>query len=158
MSSYQLYEKKYCNIQQIIPVGAFGALTVHHLPNKNYRRKKGGVSKLDHDKPTLPPVNESSSNAPELVTALQLHLAMRQAWPEMPSSPQALFISVEDKVTRDRSPVLEARLQAFRDYQERGRVLSDDDMEHIDLIEWEERWEKMVKDAERKERMAQRGT
>ena len=84
---------------------------------------------------------------------------MRKAWPELPSKGQrASFISIEDKVTRDRSPVLEARLQAFRAYQDRGCVLSDSDMEHVDLIEWEERWDKIVKDAERKERMEQRGT
>jgi len=38
MSSQMLYHKKYCNVQQVLPVRSFGSLTVLHLPNKNYRR------------------------------------------------------------------------------------------------------------------------
>jgi len=157
MSSYQLYEPKYCNIQQVIPINLFGALTVHHLPNKNYRRKKGGVSKLDHDKPTPPPLDVDANGGVGLLTALELHLTMLRAWPAKPQKPYHNRIRIKDEVTRDRSTILEKRLRAFRDYADRGGVLSEDDMEHIDLIEWEERQEKLQRDAERRERQEQRG-
>ena len=137
MSSYQLYEPKYCHIQQVLPIHHLGALTVHHLPNKNYRRKKGGRTKLDHDKPTLEPLAEQGDN--RLVTALQLHLELRRAWPTVhtstPPPRDPPTIRIDDRVTRDRTPGLEARLRAFRAYAERGYVLSDQDMHHTELVE-----------------------
>jgi hypothetical protein len=152
MSSYQLYEKKYCNIQQVLPISKFGALTVHHVPNKNYRRKQRGTGKT-----VLPNLTTAMSSttafdqaSPDLITALQLHWIMRQAWPLPTTTKYQGTITMVDDVTQDRSPTMEERFQAYRAYVARGGILSDQDMIRTNLIEWEERYAKAMGQAERK--------
>ena len=152
MSSVQLMEPKYCNVQQVIPMDHFGALTVHHIPNKNYRRIKGGMSKLNHGNGTE--LAELEQGSPMLITALQLHIAMRQAWPVTPQIPYKGNIRMLDHVTEDRTPVLEERLRAFQQYLARGGVLSDQDMQRTDLIEWEERSAQLQKLEDQRRRQA----
>ena len=52
MSSHMLHSKRFCDVRQVLPLDGFGALTVHHLPNKNYRRvghkgRLGGYERED---------------------------------------------------------------------------------------------------------------
>ncbi|CAB9513035.1 expressed unknown protein [Seminavis robusta] len=152
MSSYQLYEKKYCNVQQVLPVDKFGALTIHHVPNKNYRRKKGGQTVLDYGNSSSLPMQVQQGGAPQLITALRLHLAMRQQWPLAPQRPYRGPIQMVDHVTRERTTVLEERLKAWRNYVARGGVLSEADMEQTNLIEWSERLERIQELEHRKQR------
>jgi len=73
MSSQQLYAPKHCAIQQIIPLDRFGAFTVLHLPNKNYRRA-GHFRKRTFSDGT----ETFDMGSPNLLTALKLHIEMRQ--------------------------------------------------------------------------------
>lgn len=94
MSSQQLYGKSHCNVQQVIPMDNFGAHTVLHLPNKNYRRvgRKGrlGGTLADKDKEAETALMMQASLpvvSSKLLTAMQLHIALRQKWPATPQYP-----------------------------------------------------------------------
>lgn len=154
MSSYQLYEPKYCNIQQVLPVERFGALTVHHVPNKNYRRKKGGKTLLEHGNGTAHVGLDQGSK--DLIAALQLHLLLAKEYPREPQVPYRGTIQVQDHVSRERNSILEDRLAAWRKYVARGGILSDEDITHTNLIEWEERLAWIEKAAERKRKAEER--
>lgn len=151
MSSYQLYESRYCNVQQVLPVERFGALTVHHIPNKNYRRKKGGKTKLEYGNQTETMAN-IHQGSPDLITALQVHLVLAAEYPRPPQVPYRGKIKIVDKVNQDRTQILEERLEHWRKYTARGGVLGDEDMQRTDLIEWSERLAYIQKAADRKRR------
>ena len=72
MSSQQIFGKRHCNVQQVLPMDKFGALTVLHVPNKNYRR----VGK--YRKRKFSDGSEEFDTNPDLLTALQLHLEVRR--------------------------------------------------------------------------------
>lgn len=120
MSSQMLYGGRHCNVQQVLPKHAFDALTVWHLPNKNYRR----VGKYRNR--TFSDGSESFAIYGQLLTAMELHLAIVKEWPPLPQVPMYRGIRMEDHVTkpRDRTPLLERRLREYQAYVERGGVLS----------------------------------
>jgi hypothetical protein len=133
MSSQMLYGGRHCHVQQVIPMDQFGALTVLHLPNKNYRRVgryrnrtfADGTEVFDQPRATL-------------LTAMQLHLSMRQHWPAQPQIPYQgirMVDEVDDK--RARTPLLERRMAEYQAYVERGGVMSLDDMTKTNLVELE---------------------
>jgi hypothetical protein len=131
MSSQMLYGGRHCNVQQILPKNKFGALTVLHLPNKNYRR----VGKYRNRKFADGSEVFESPHA-SLLTAMELHLALRQEWPGQPQRPY-LGIRMIDEVDkpRDRTSLLERRMKEYEDYVRRGGVLSDDDRTKTELVE-----------------------
>jgi hypothetical protein len=129
MSSHQLLSPRHCNVQQVLPKDKFGALTVLHLPNKNYRRV-GKYRKREFSDGT-----EEFDQSPDLLSALQLHLAMRKAWPPKPQPTYRGTISMIDDVESKRTPLLERRLKEYRDYVNRGGVLSDYDFTRTLLLE-----------------------
>jgi hypothetical protein len=106
-------------------------LTVLHLPNKNYRR----VGKY-HNRKFADGTEEFQRPHESLLTAMELHLAVRK---DMPSEPQLPYrgIRMIDDVNKagDRSPLLERRMREYGEYERRGGVLSEDDMTKIDLVE-----------------------
>eukprot|EP00559_Dactyliosolen_fragilissimus_P001853 CAMPEP_0184865606 /NCGR_PEP_ID=MMETSP0580-20130426/18614_1 /TAXON_ID=1118495 /ORGANISM="Dactyliosolen fragilissimus" /LENGTH=323 /DNA_ID=CAMNT_0027364881 /DNA_START=486 /DNA_END=1454 /DNA_ORIENTATION=+ len=84
ISSFMLYHERYCNVQQIIPINRFGQLTVHHLPNKNYKRVglRGRIGAVKG----APGVqfgfgNESYVPDVDLPTAIKSHLDIRVSYP-----------------------------------------------------------------------------
>lgn len=131
MSSQMLYGGRHCGVQQVIPMEKFGALTVMHLPNKNYRRV-GKYRKREFSDGTETFQTPSSS----LLTAMELHLALRQAWPSKPQRPYR-GIQMIDEVTKpgDRSPLLQRRMDEYVAFVGRGGVLSEYDMTKTDLME-----------------------
>jgi hypothetical protein len=131
MSSQMLYGGRHCGVKQVIPMEKFGALTVMHLPNKNYRRV-GKYRKREFSDGTETFESPSSS----LLTAMELHLALRQAWPAKPQFPYR-GIKMIDEVTKpgDRSPLLQRRMDEYVAFVGRGGVLSEYDMTKTELIE-----------------------
>jgi hypothetical protein len=131
MSSQMLYGGRHCGVKQVIPMEKFGALTVMHLPNKNYRRV-GKYRKREFSDGTETFEAPSST----LLTAMELHLALRQAWPPKPQRPYR-GIRMIDEVDKpgDRTPLLQRRIDEYEAYAKRGGVLSDDDMNKTDLME-----------------------
>lgn len=144
MSSQQLYGNKHCNVQQVIPIDRFGAFTVWHLPNKNYRRvgRKGRMggnmeSARNMTEKLQEPVSAMGGPSPLLLTALQLHLELRKRWPAEPSFPYR-GIRMEDHVQERkeaRDPLLRRRMNEYNGYVERGGVLSGDDMTKTNLFD-----------------------
>ena len=138
MSSQQLYGTKHCHVQQLIPMEQFGALSVLHLPNKNYRRvgKKGRIG--GHDSLVdnkFPDGTESYENiSPLLLTAMRLHIDMRRLWPVSPQVPY-WGIQMKDQVENGRTPLLERRMAEYKAYVARGGVMTIDDMNKTDLVE-----------------------
>ncbi|CAB9503724.1 expressed unknown protein [Seminavis robusta] len=131
MSSQQLFGKRHCNVQQVLPKDKFGALTVLHVPNKNYRR----VGK--YRKRVFSDGTEEFDQTPDLLTALQLHLAIRKEWPTKPQHPYRGTITMIDEVTQKRTQLLERRMKEYRDYVNRGGTLSDYDFTRTLLVEEE---------------------
>ena len=129
MSSQQLFGKRHCNVQQVLPMDKFGALTVLHVPNKNYRR----VGK--YRKRTFSDGSEEFDTNPDLLTALQLHLEIRKAWPAKPRIPYDRPVKMIDEVTQKRTPLLERRLREYQDFAKRGGVLSEYDFTRTLLLE-----------------------
>lgn len=129
MSSQQLFGKRHCNVQQVLPKDKFGALTVLHVPNKNYRRV-GKYRKREFSDGT-----ETFEQSPDLVTAMQLHLAIRKAWPPTPQFPYKGPVKMVDEVTKGRTATLERRMKEYQGYAERGGILSDNDFSRTLLVE-----------------------
>ena len=127
MSSQMLYGGRHCNVTQLLPVADFGALTIWHLPNKNYRR----VGKYRNRKFADGSEVFEQPHA-SLLTAMELHLAV-------PKEPQLPYrgVTMVDEVNkaRDRTPLLERRMQEYTDYVKRGGVLSDYDRTKTVLVE-----------------------
>lgn len=138
MSSQMLYGNRHCNVQQVIPMDKFGALTVLHLPNKNYRRvgKHGRVGGNDAKEEKGGDEKSAAIEGPsdKLLTALQLHIDMRRKWPMQPQRPYK-GIQMIDDVRGGRAPMLDRRMREFRAYEARGGVLSEEDMEKVNLID-----------------------
>lgn len=138
MSSQMLYGNRHCNVQQVIPMDKFGALTVLHLPNKNYRRvgRKGRVGGNDakEDKQDTDGSGEIEGPSSKLLTALQLHIDMRRKWPMQPQLPYK-GIQMIDEVRGGRTPMLDRRMREFRAYEARGGVMSEEDMDKVALID-----------------------
>jgi len=133
ISSQQLYggKKFACAVQQAIPVQDFGALTVHHLPNKNYRRV-GKYRTRDMERDTGVEVSQEA-----LMTALQLHIALTRAFPPRPREKKDIRIRMAMELDNPNRQQPEEswkpRLQAFRAYVERGGVMNEQDMEQTAL-------------------------
>ena len=130
MSSQMLYGGRHCNVQQVLPKDTFSTLTVLHLPNKNYRR----VGKYRNR--TFANGSEVFERPhPSLLSAMQVHLAMRSAVPNAPQQPYR-GVQMVDEVVRehDRYPLLDQRMKEYDAYVKRGGVLSDDDMTKTELV------------------------
>jgi hypothetical protein len=129
MSSHMLYGSKHCNVQQVIPIDAMGSLTIWHLPNKNYRR----VGKYQHRKFADGTEVFEQPHA-SLLTAMELHVSVRRAFPQVTSGPYR-GITMVDEVhsSRDRNDLLERRMEAYQDYVRRGGVMTEHDMTQTDL-------------------------
>ncbi|KAG7353542.1 hypothetical protein IV203_002897 [Nitzschia inconspicua] len=132
MSSQMLYGGKHCNVQQVLPVDAFGTLTVLHLPNKNYRRVghfrnrtfSDGTEQFDH------------GLSAGLLTAMMLHLEIQKNIPQAPRIPYDGITMVDEVGNgRDRTPLLERRMSDYQAYVDRGGVLSAKDIMHTALYE-----------------------
>lgn len=137
MSSQMLYGKRHCGVVQVLPKSRFPALTVLHLPNKNYRRVgKYRQRKFADGSEVFEKPHES------LLSAMELHLAMRRAFPASPgggeqrSEPYSGIKMVDEvNIQRDRSPLLERRMREYFEYVDRGGVLSQEDMTKTALVE-----------------------
>jgi hypothetical protein len=126
-----LYGGRHCDVTQLLPKDSFGALTVWHLPNKNYRRVGKYRNRTFSDGSE---VFEMPSE--KLLTAMQVHLEMRRAWPATPQFPYTGIQMVDEiDVQGDRSPMLERRTKEYQQYVERGGVLSENDMTRTNLVE-----------------------
>ena len=143
MSSQQLYGGRHCNVQQVIPVDKFGALTCLHLPNKNYRR----VGKFRNR--TFSDGSEHFETPTKLLTAIMLHVEMREQLPTTTEQPYQ-GIAMVDHIDRslawtqelknkfskeDYMTMVDRKMKEFDDYVGRGGVMSPEDMVRIDLIE-----------------------
>lgn len=131
MSSQMLYGKRHCGVQQTIPLNHFGTLTIHHLPNKNYRRV-GKYRTREFSDGT-----ESFVVPPKLETAMDLHIRLRTEYPMATKKgrPYQGAITMIDEVNRQRSTLLERRMEEYRAYVARGGILSEDDLTKTKLIE-----------------------
>lgn len=148
ISSNQLFGKRHCNVQQILPIEKFGALTVWHLPNKNYRRigRKGRLghgqyrgAKADVAAGVAETEDGTAGMATKPIpTAMQWHLEFRQQYPKVAGVTKGV-ITMLDKVhgRGSNAPLLVRRMNEYNEYVERGRILSEEDMKHIDLVEAE---------------------
>lgn len=126
-----LYGKRHCGVQQVLPKDSFGALTVLHLPNKNYRRVGKYRNRTFADGSEVFEKPHST-----LLLAMELHLGLRKALPNKPQIPYRGIQMVDDVVrNRDRSALLERRMKEFQDYVKRGGVLSEYDMTKTELTE-----------------------
>jgi hypothetical protein len=131
MSSQMLYGGRHCGVIQMLPKDkSFGALTVWHLPNKNYRRVGKYRKRVFSDGTETFEAPHSS-----LVTAMELHLGMRKEWPPAPIIPYRGITMVDEQGNKDRSPLLERRMAEYQRYVDRGGVLSDEDFERTALVE-----------------------
>jgi len=140
MSSQQLYGNRHCGVQQVIPMDNFGQFNILHLPNKNYRRvgRKGrlggntGKNNPDNEFPDGTEKIEGPSNL--LLSAMELHILMRQKWP---ATPQQSYKGIEmvDNVSRGKTPLTIRRMQEYHEYVARGGVMSEDDMKKTALVE-----------------------
>ena len=117
----------------------FGALTVLHLPNKNYRRlgRKGrmgghGANHTSGDER----VGSMAGPSSHLLTALQLHLEIRKHWAAQPQYPYK-GIEMENHVHGQGAgaPLLTRRMNEYHAYVRRGGLLSEEDMVKTDLLE-----------------------
>ena len=128
---YSLRNLYLTDVQQVIPKDTFGTLTVLHLPNKNYRR----VGKY-HNRQFADGSEVFETPHESLLSAMELHLSVRQ---NLPSDPQHPYrgIRMVDEVTRGRTALLERRMQEYHDYVHRGGVLSEYDMTKTALVEEE---------------------
>lgn len=131
MSSQMLYGGRHCRVQQVIPKNNFGALTVLHLPNKNYRR----VGKYRNR--TFSDGTEVFQQPHEsLLSAMELHLSIRRAWPPQPQRPyRGIRMIDEVDVPRGRNELLLRRMREFEEYAARGGILTEDDMKKTALVE-----------------------
>lgn len=158
MSSQQLYGKRHCNVQQLLPMERFGALTVLHLPNKNYRRvgRKGRLGGSKDKQKELEDITAMQAALPvvssKLLTAMQLHIALCKQWPPKPTFPYRGIVMVDQVEGRAKNdPRLMERMKAYQGrfsswncgrshkciksdnpnlaYVERGGVMSEEDMD-----------------------------
>jgi hypothetical protein len=118
----------------------FGALTVLHLPNKNYRRvgkkgRLGGNEAKEENKVQFADGTEIIEGpSKQLLTAMELHVEMRRKWPTTPQLPYR-GIQMIDEVQGGRSAMIDRRMREFRAYAARGGIMSEDDMEKVALVD-----------------------
>ena len=139
MSSQMLYGNNHCNVQQVIPMDNFGQLSLWHLPNKNYRRvgKHGRLGNLGKkkqekdDKDT--PVEEIQGPSPLLPTAIQVHMEMRKNFPSKANADNKYTgVTMVDEIKgryKGNIDRVNHRMKAYREYVQRGGILSEEDME-----------------------------
>jgi hypothetical protein len=163
MSSNMMFGSKHCGVQQVIPIDNFGALTVHHLPNKNYRRvgKQGRLGGRGKDAPKnefatadnmMEVFEEKNKPDASLLTALQLHVEMEQHFP--PS--QRLYggdgtyrgvVTMVNEVDLQKGhfrgkelyqEILQSRFQSYEAYVARGGYMSaaQDQMDRVSQQEF----------------------
>ncbi|CAB9511093.1 expressed unknown protein [Seminavis robusta] len=129
MSSQQLYGNKFgCAVQQVLPLDNFGALTVHHLPNKNYRRV-GQYRTRDTNRDEGVVVEQE-----QLLTAMQLHIALLRAQQQQqPKKKKQVRITMDadpdNPPKAPAQPSWKPRIQAFQAYVERGGIMTEQDMQ-----------------------------
>ena len=134
MSSHMLHGKQHCGVVQLLPLDSFGALTILHLPNKNYRRVGKYTNRTFSDGTEV----FEMSHDKLLLNAMELHIAMRAAYPMEPQRPyRGIRMIDEVDVPNDRTPLLERRMKEYESYVKRGGVLSEYDMTKTELIEQE---------------------
>lgn len=145
MSSQQLYAPKHCGVQQVIPFDNFGALTVLHLPNKNYRRVGHFRNR------TFSNGKESFDMGAQLLTAMGLHLEMRAINLGKAQHPyRRAIVAMEDKIDRsthwsremkhkfskeDYLDMVDRRIRDFDQYVSRGGVLTVEDLAKTALVD-----------------------
>ena len=149
MSSRMLHGKKHCNVKQLIPIRNFNQLAVWHLPNKNYRRvgKKGRIGGADSDIENEFGTGKEQFVGPDssLPTAMELHLAMREAFGYPDQSDNALKyngIKMIDEVDwsrffkgkPDHQRLVDERMKAYDDYVARGGVMAKTDFQNWQWI------------------------
>ena len=125
-----LYGRRHCNVLQVLPKDTFPTLTVLHLPNKNYRRVGKYRNRKFADGSEVFEQPHSS-----LLRAMEVHLGLRSFMPNKPQHPYK-GIQMVDEVPRehDRFPLLNQRMKEYKDYVDRGGVLSEEDMTKVELI------------------------
>jgi hypothetical protein len=123
-----------CGVQQVLPIDLLGALTVHHLPNKNYRRV-GQYRTRDTTR------NEQVIVEPEesYWTALRLHFELVRHFTTSKSKNKNLLGKMKKQVrfTMTASPEIPTdqyptewrpKLDAFQNYVQRGGIMNEQDM------------------------------
>merc|ERR1719410_602761 len=103
MSSNMLYGKKHCGVQQLLPVENFEAMSVLHLPNKNYRRvgRKGRLGgyvdgATNATKGKYPGSFEGPSSL--LLSELEFHIALRKKFPIPNNGPYNGVITMVNEI------------------------------------------------------------
>lgn len=151
MSSQMMYGTRHCAIKQLLPVENFGQLTVHHLPNKNYRRvgKQGRLGGHANA-----PVNEFSDGTevfepshPDLLKALELHIELKRQFRHLQLSniidkssdgeenryTGIRIVDIDIKLRNNHK--MASTLEAYKSYVKRGGYMIDTDMD-IDIDAW----------------------
>lgn len=142
-SSQMLHGSRHCAVKQILPVDDFGALTVLHVANKNYRRvgKKG---RIGGSKPGAP-TNEfgdgtETFDMPDasLLTAAQLHkeLATRYHKADETTKTYRGVVDMEEKIENghykgreEHRATVDKIMRQFNAYKARGGFLIDSDFD-----------------------------
>jgi hypothetical protein len=131
MSSQQLLGRKTqhgaCGVQQVLPIDLLGALTVHHLPNKNYRRV-GQYRTRDTTRNENVVVEQEES----YLTAMQLHLALvRHFTSNLLGKKHVRFtMTASPEIPTDKYPTdWIPKLEAFHNYVKRGGIMNEQDMQ-----------------------------
>ena len=136
MSSQMMYGTRHCAIKQLLPVDSFGQLTVHHLPNKNYRRvgKQGRLGGHANA-----PANEFSDGTEvfepshsDLLKALELHIALKRQFRHLRSSNNDTIRVVDTDIKLRNNHHM---VEAYKSYVKRGGYMIDTDMD-IDIDAW----------------------
>lgn len=144
MSSHMLHGSQHCNVQQLLPMNDFGALTVLHLPNKNYRRvgKKGRIGGRSENAP----VNEFGTGEekfrgpdPSLLTAMQVHMAINNHYLQKGTGRSEykgimMVNDIESFPFRNKEThmaLVEKTMRQFEAYVARGGVLIESDLETL---------------------------
>ena len=132
MSSQMLYGNRHCNVQQVIPIDKFGELTVHHLPNKNYRRvgrhgrlgggKQGTAAHAVYGNETFTPTSAL------LLSAMDLHIELTKRWPRASQQPYTGPVYMVNQGCDSPAVKVRRMMHEYDAYVERGGVMSDDDM------------------------------
>lgn len=132
MSSQMLYGNRHCNVQQVIPIDKFGELTVHHLPNKNYRRvgrhgrlgggKEGTAAHAVYGNETF------TKTSSLLLSAMDLHIELAKRWPKAPQLPYKGPVYMVDQGCDSPAGKVRRMMNEYDAYVGRGGVMSDEDM------------------------------
>ena len=85
---------------------------------------------------TLSDGTEQFEVSSSLLTEMNLHVELRNATNQKPTIPYKGVMMVDEvERQRDRSPLLERRLNEYQAYVDRGGILSKDDMKKTALVE-----------------------